>query len=217
MSNFESGPALLRDDGKPLRYEEAAKQVEVWGWACVKCGQFYGKGDGAEHSARYCCHTDAPCECGGRKGRHRTTCESCWHKEKCKRYGAMEQKEWDERSPLAIYDGDTYFFDFDAMLEWCLEHGIKPSDAFVVHCREQHPPRFELSCFMADCLPDDQEFDYDEAARELENKVNELLEARRPWSWYPDNKARPTDAEMEKWDAEYDADAQRDAKRKGKA
>ena len=134
VSNFESGPINLHDDGKPLRWEDAAKRVTVHGFACAKCNRFYGDGDGGERAARYCCHTDAPCECGNRKGRHRVLCDSCYHKSQVKRWHGLEQVAWDGKAMLTTLDGDRYFDDFDEFIEWCLEQKIMPSDSFVIHC-----------------------------------------------------------------------------------
>lgn len=203
MSNFESGPVNLKDDGIPLRWEDAAKRVTVDGFACAKCGRFYGDGESGERAARYCCHTDAPCECGNRKTRHRVYCESCYHKAQTKRWHGLEQAPWDGKAMLTTLDGDRYFAGFDEFIEWCLDRKIMPSDSFVIHCEEHGPPELCLSELVSDYLPEDHEFEYDDEARAVEARVNEYLNSKRPWSWYPDYKRRPTDAELLKWDDEY--------------
>ena len=203
MNNFESGPINLHDDGTPLRWEEAAHRVTVNGWACVKCKRFYGDGAGAESAARYCCHTDAPCECGARKTRHRVLCDSCYHESKIKRWEGLYQAEWDGKSMLTTLDGDRYFSDTDELVEWCVDQAIRPSDAFVIHCEEHGPPQMCLSEIVSDYLPEDHEFDYDAEAKELEKRVNDYLASKRPWSWYPDYKRRPTDAFLRELDDEY--------------
>lgn len=205
MSNFESGPVNLRDDGSALRFEDAAKRVSVDGWACIKCGRFYGDGNGAERAARYCCHTDAPCECGRRKTRHRVVCDECWHAQKIKTWDALTQEPWDEKAMLTTYDGDEYFADYESFMEWCADHNVKPSESFVIHCEEHGPPQINLSEAASDYLPEDHEFEYDAEARAIEALANEYLASKRPWSWYPDRKRRPTDAELSAWDSDYES------------
>ena len=62
-------------------------------------------------------------------------CESCAWKEKCKKYEALVIVEWDAKTPLCIYDDDTYFFDADDILIYCEDHDIKPSELMLVICK----------------------------------------------------------------------------------
>lgn len=214
MSNFESGPARSNTD-KVLRWEDAAKRVTVEGWSCAECGQFYGNTDHAEHMARYCCHTDAPCGtegCTNRKERHRVQCDACYHKAKVLRYATEIEKAEDRRAPsnecpLSMLTGDTYFFDLDDLLEYCEEHEKKPSDLFLIYCHPHDPGAFSLVDHLSDYMPEDYcHLPDPDAARLAEDAVNRYLDANRPFSWYPDYKRRPTDEMLAEWDAQYAKD-----------
>lgn len=107
--------------------------------------------------------------------------------------------------PLFVGDGDTYFFDIDDLLDYCGEHEIKPSDAFLVLCKPHNPPPFSLSEHLNDYLPGEEgEMPGDPSEwREVEKAVDNFVERHKPFSWYPDNKRRPTDANLAALDSEY--------------
>lgn len=205
VTNFESGP--LRQNGRddtPLRWEKAAKRVTVKGWACRRCGRFFGND---ERAARYCCHTDAPCEsCGGRKSRHEVKCSSCWAKELDARYVGLAQRATDWKSPLVGYEGDTYFFDLDELLEHAAQHGMKPSEMHLVHARPNSGRTFSLNEFLCDDLPEDGEVSGPDAAS-VEKAVNDYINSLGVLSWWHDYKVRPTDAELSDWDAKLAEEA----------
>lgn len=65
----------MTQESPVIRYEDAAEQRTVTGWACKQCGRFWNQD---EHMARYCCCTEGPCEeCGARRDRHNRLCEDC--------------------------------------------------------------------------------------------------------------------------------------------
>lgn len=205
MTNFESGPTNLHDDGTELRWEDAAKQVTVTGWSCVKCNRFYGDD---ERAARYCCHTSSWCECLARKKRHQIKCEECYHKAIVQRWDNLEQVDSPSSpspsSPLTTLDGDTYFFDEETLLEHCHEQNISPSDMFLVLCKRHNPNHFSLYDICEDYLPEDH--DLPGSAQEIsavETAVNGYLQKHEPWSWVTDYKRRPTDANLAALDAKY--------------
>ena len=195
----------VQNSPEPLRWEDAAKLVNVSGWACVRCGKFYAN----KMAARCCCHTDAPCEtegCPNRKARYRIRCDSCEHKKKIERWNGLEQVEAADapssENPLALLDDDTYFFDEDSLIDWCDEHEVKPSEAFLVLCKPHNPPEFEMAEFVRDYMPGEGDDDLPgDGGKEAEKAVNEYIRAHAPWSWYPDYKRRPTDADLAKLDA----------------
>lgn len=199
MSNFESGPLKTNPTKEHVRWEDAAEVRTITGWHCKSCNRFYGDN---ERAARYCCHDDAPCDCGGRKPRHRTMCDSCWHKERVRRWEALEQVDSpaapSAECPLALDDSDTYFFDTDTLIDYCEEHEVKPSDAFLVLCKPHNPPGFNLSEHLNDYLPGEEgEMPGTPAEwQEVEEAVNNFIERHKPFSWYPDCKRRPTDANL---------------------
>ena len=204
MSNFESGPVKLKDGD--VRWEDAAEQVTISGWSCKHCHRFYGDD---ERAARYCCHTDAPCDCGKRKSRHRTMCDDCWHAEKIRRWEASEQvqcSEPTEDNPWSLFDDDKYFFDVESFLEHCDEHEVKPSEVFPVLCRQHKPGSFFLSEWLADYSFED-ECPVDGVDLKIADEaVNAVLDRVERWPWYPDKKRRPSDADLARLDAEYAKD-----------
>jgi hypothetical protein len=133
------------------------------------------------------------------------SCDSCAHKAKVERWEKLEQVESasapSETCPLSRLDGDRYFFDEDDLRDWCEEQGIKPSDAFLVLCKPHNPGAFEIMNLVEDYLPGDGccHLPGDEG-KEAEEAVNAYLKAHEPWSWYPDYKRRPTDADLAKLD-----------------
>lgn len=204
MSNFETGPAKLTPS--ELRWEDAAEPVTVFGWKCRMCGRFYGDN---ERSARYCCHTDAPCDCGKRKSRHQTMCDDCWHAEKVRLWESSEQVQCSEPTadnPWSLFDDDTYFFDVESFLEHCIENKVQPSEAFPVLCRQHKPGTFCLSDWLEDYSFED-ECPVDGVDLKIADEaVNAVLDRVERWPWYPDKKRRPTDADLSRLDAEYAKD-----------
>lgn len=205
MGNFRSGQTIGQSK-RPLRYEKAAKFKSVKGWVCQGCGRFWGD---SESGARICCYTDAPCPedgCTNRRGRDRIRCESCAHKEQVKRWNGLEQTVWDGKSMLCELDGDLYFNDEDELIEYAMDRQTKPSDLFIIHCSPHNPPALDLSEYVQDYLPGDGDacpFTLLEA-EPVEKVVNDFLARHEPFSWYPDYKRRPTDAEFAAWNAEYE-------------
>lgn len=212
MSNFESGPALTKHDGQTLRYEDAGRPAKRKGWECVKCSRFY-IGDSAEHAARYCCHTDAPCPtdgCTRRRGRHRVHCDECWHRISWERYAKLEQvnDSWAPSNlcPLAIDESDRYFFDKEDLFEYCQEHDLKPSDLKLLMCWEHSPSGFSIGEHVTDYLLEDGNVPgTPEEISAVERVVNDYFEKHRPWSWYPDHKRRPSDEVIAKLDSDFGA------------
>lgn len=213
MSNFESGPVNLNNDGKALRWEDAAKTVTISGWACVKCDRFYGDN---ERAARYCCHTDAPCEnagksgCAGRKLRHRVLCDACGHAADLKRYAETLEVE-DLRAPCALCPlavGDTYFFDEESLFEFCDDQKLNPSDLMLHMCRPHNPGEFSITEYVSDYLVEDAVIENSpgtpEELRAVDNAVNEYIFRHSPFSWYPDSKKRPSKSVLDGLDRRYE-------------
>lgn len=216
MSNFRGGEVPGQHIEK-LPWEEAAERVvvpEQWAWKCRGCGRVWAfeSESATEFSARNCCYTDKGCdECGGRRGRHRGVCENCWHQKQVKRYDGLEQVHVpcvDPDHPLTTLDGDTYFFDEESLFEHCQDVGIKPSDMMLVHCKPHDPPRFDIREWVGDYLGEDADppFTNEESSR-VSDAVNALIDKYSPFSWCPDHKKRPTDADLKRLDQEFGSDS----------
>ncbi len=73
------------------RYEDAAEEVTVTGWACKHCKRMVGQ---RQHMASYCCSTSFPCECGQRYGKYQSRCDSCQEKMDTEAWYAKPEVEW---------------------------------------------------------------------------------------------------------------------------
>lgn len=212
-SNFQGGPVNLTAGAGPLRFEDAAEPVTAEGWSCVRCQRFYGKD---ERAARYCCHTDDACSttgCQNRRDRHHIHCPACAKIFEAAHYAGLEQVSTPEapsaNCPLVGLNSDTYFFDGETLDEYCCEHDLLPSQLRLVRCAEHNPPTFDLEEWMVDYLPgEDNEMPGDRAEIQAVNDaVNAFVKSHSPISWMPDHKRRPTDADLQKLDAEYKANS----------
>lgn len=199
MSNFKNGETVGQCKGE-LRHEDAAQEVTVTGWACANCGRFYGKNEGG---ARGCCYTDAPCpDCDGRRQRHKIRCDNCYHKWLVRHYHGLEQSSWDGKTALTTWDGDTYWFDEESLIEYCVDHECRPSNMFLIHCHPNTPRFFDLNEWLNDDLPEDDSLSGPEVVA-VEKAVNDYLASIQPLSWWPDHKSRPTDDDLKRLDLEY--------------
>ena len=102
--------------------EEAAQQVTVTGWQS-RNGRFYGSD---EHLARWDGCTHLTCECSNEVEKSWTKCGDCRDKAGLERYLALPFQEWDELTPLTLYDNDTYFWSKEEVLSYCEGENIKP-------------------------------------------------------------------------------------------
>lgn len=163
--------------------EAATFKTDISGWVS-RLGHFYGKD---EHTARYDGCTHVPCaECGKPTERGWTKCSDCRNKKRDDKFKTFEKKEWDGKTPLALWDGDEYFFDADDLYDWCEEHECTPQDIQLVLCRPVYARIIEDD-FYYDDLPEDMNLD--DVAPELASKIDELnkyIEESKPiLSWMP--------------------------------
>ena len=75
-------------------------------------------------------------------------------------------------------------------------------------CKPHNPPEFSMRDFVDDYMPGDGycHLPGDEGAT-AEEAVNAYLRAHDPWSWYPDNKRRPSNAVLSRLDKTDDAES----------
>lgn len=168
-------------DKPPLCYEDAAMHVTLTGWACVRCKRFFGNYPDAEASARYCCHTEAPCkECGGRNLRSRsyTCCDACGEKHRTERWLALPRVEWDGEAPLCLWDDDRFFWNADDLQSYVdgddLEIDDPPrklEDVRLVLAKPVKPREFEMADYLSDELPEDDDTDFND----IDQIVNDYI------------------------------------------
>jgi len=119
-------------------------------------------------------------------------------------YSKVEQCEIGEPFALTLWDGDEFWFDEESFIEWCMESDTMPSDCFLVLCKPHNPSPFEITDYISDFLPSDDDYIPDpDGARLAEDAVNRYIDANKPFSWYADCKRRPSDAELARLDAVY--------------
>lgn len=170
-----------------IRYEDAAERMTVTGFACKTCRRWWGED---EHMARWCCATDLPCECGGRKRKSYTVCEACREKAAAERFAAKPRQQWDGKTPLYSETLQRYFFDDGYSLREAIEEAGGDPDAlrlFICRPRYAHPLEDE---YWHDDMPPDE--DLESVAPDLFRAIsalNEVIETRRaarqPLSWEP--------------------------------
>jgi hypothetical protein len=93
----------------------------------------------------------------------------------------MEHAEWDEVTPIVIFDSDTYFFDIDDLRDYCEEHGVTPSQLQLVLCKPNYPSEIDGENHFCDDLPPDGELP-DELQQAFE-ALNSVIRKSAPLSW----------------------------------
>ena len=167
-----------------IRYEEAAERRTVEGWVCKTCRRWWADD---EHMARWCCSTDQPCECGGRRSKHYTICDPC--REKC------EAERWEKRERRP-YDGgflysetlSRYFDDADDAADYAAGEDISYEDMRLVLCDKQFPHEIDGDDFYVDDLPedcalDDVAPDLAEAIGHVNDVVQQMRRDGKQLSW----------------------------------
>jgi hypothetical protein len=160
--------------------DEAARQITVTGWVS-RDGRFYGND---ERLARYAGCTHRKCEqCDNVVTRDRIICDQCNDKRMNAKYESLEPLEWDGDVPLCTFRGDTYFFDWGSVEEYCEDHETTVERLQLVICVPVKPHLLEPNDMFCDYLPEDGECP-DEVALAVE-AVNDAIKKALPFSWYP--------------------------------
>ena len=157
---------------------EAAKphRLEKDGWATPD-GHWYEN----EDIARYHGCTHKRCECGGIMSKGYTKCEKCREKIESEAYLKLEFKEWDGKTPLAIYQSDEYFFDEDQLFDYCEENEITSSELQLVICRPNYLRQLDYDLWCDD-LGEEQELPEELAS--MITQINEYCETHSI-NWIP--------------------------------
>lgn len=175
-----------------LPNEEAAEyRTNIEGWVCKTCRRFYGKEEGAERTARFCCEKDHPCatkDCTGRAPRCRIYCSMCDSKRDLERYLKLEEVEWDGETPLVEDDDDRFFFSADDLREHLEQEDVKLEDMRLVICVVDEPRSFSMHDFLDGHLPEDMDID---DPTKIEAVVDRWIEKHVPKIW-TSGKKRPS-------------------------
>lgn len=176
---------------KGLPYEDAAEErTDISGWVCKTCGRYWGRD---EHGARYCCASDMPCECGGRRTKNGwSVCDACREKHAIEQYSKRERCKWDGESMIYSEVDGRFYADMEAIEEQLAWDGVEEADAPQVMstmrlmiCEQDHPHPMDLEEWLRDYMAEDDELD----CREIDEIVNKwIAENFRP-AWRPGKKA----------------------------
>lgn len=172
-------------DVKPSDPTAATYRTDIKGWVS-RDGHFYGDGVSAERTARYAGSTVSECkECGAVCPKSRIRCDACQAKATRARFDALPLlAEWDY--PLALFDGDEYFFDPSELETFCDEREVNPESLMLVTCEPQHLREVEDDYWESE-LPEDGELPKEIAAA-LE-AFNAVIRAHgKAVSYLPDKK-----------------------------
>lgn len=159
-------------------------KTNIEGWV-GKDKIFYGKN---EHNARYGNSTHKKCECGNIMNKYWTKCEDCRNKESNEKYFKLEFKEWDGKTPVALYNGDEddFFFDEDAIEDYLDDNYLQPEDLQLVLCEtKDHYPELDLNHW-EDYFVEDRE-DLTKDLVNLVDEFNEKLSKLSPNVWFHSN------------------------------
>lgn len=141
-----------------------------------------------ERSARFdgCTHTECG-ECGSPCEKHWLRCEKCRAGNRREAFLKMPEIEWDGKTPLCIFDTDTYFFDSDQLEYYCKEHDCKLQELELVVCEPVFLRPLSEEYFLDDIGNEDVELPAN--VRALIDRFNEDLEViNKPIVWEASNK-----------------------------
>lgn len=127
-------------------------------------------------------------ECGIEFEKHFTyakLCGQCSWQAKCKKYEALELVEWDNKTPLCIFDDDTYFFDEEGILTYCEDNDIKPSRLMLVLSKTTN-----FSTIDFDQWCDEVHEDWEPSSEFFQKlkEFNEFLQNESTNTWWATNK-----------------------------
>lgn len=178
MSNAD---IILPEDDRSL---QSTSPVQAW-------ASRHGSLHRDEESARAFGATHKRCsKCDAIVPRGYRLCDGCRHVETVARWEAMPLEPWDGASPLVLFGDDRYFFDEDAVLDYCDEHGIMVENLLLQHTHRATSPLVDLDDLAerAEC----EDFTGRSFPREIidaANALNRLLAAYEMPVWHP-RKAR---------------------------
>lgn len=151
--------------------EAAAKLVTVTGWVS-RDGRFFGNKEDSESMARYAGCTHRACQkCGKAAPKTYTACDECREKAATDRYNALPKANWDGSGMIAIWHSDTYFNDWDEVMDYCEEHELPVEQLNLVICQPNYIRELDYG-YAIDLLPEDGE-----NPSELDNAIEAFNQA----------------------------------------
>ncbi len=163
--------------------DEAAKFVtDISGWVGGD-GRFYGDN---EDLARWAGCTHKECKSCGSVYSRNSWCKPCREKNAIEKYNALEKKVWDGDTPLALNDGDEYFFSAEDLHDFIEDHELNLADLQLVLCKPVEMSLIDESYFLDD-LHEDAELT-DEVAEALK-ALNSAIQKHPTSCWERDKYA----------------------------
>lgn len=162
---------------------EAATKETKEVWVSSKKRAFFD-----ERAARFDGCTHGECEkCGSPCEKHWMRCEKCRTESRQEVFLKMPEIEWDGKTPLCVFDTDTYFFDSDELEVYCEEHDCKPQNLNLVVCEPVFLRPLSEEYFLDDISNEDAELPA--SVRALIDRFNEDLGViNKPIVWEAGNK-----------------------------
>ncbi len=144
-------------------------------WYCGKCHRIWGPTD--QHMASWCCCTHMICKCGQEHSKNYTCCDDCRANKRTTAWYAKPEKDWDGSFPIALEDGDEYFFDESDLLDYLSEYEGTYQDiidnVWLTTCRPVRPNYFDVSEWLCDDLPEGS--DGPPNAKSIDERINAIL------------------------------------------
>lgn len=168
-----------------IMYGEFAQQVNVTlpngdqhkQWFCGNCRRIWGSHGHDEHMAKWCCCTHMICKCGQEHSKNYTCCDQCRAQKRTEAWYAKPETDWDGSFPIALEDGDKYFFDESDLIDYLSEYEGNHQDiidnVWLTTCHPVKPRYFEVSEWLCDDLPEDSDGPKD--AKSIDERINAIL------------------------------------------
>lgn len=157
-------------------HDETGKKISV-GYLSIS-NRFYNK----EGDARYDSHTHKVCECGKEMKKGYTLCKDCQRVKRNEKYNALPFREWDGKTYLTMFDGDEFFLDEDAIIDYCDRHEVDANSLQLVICNPNYLDEV-TSEFWDDIAPEDVDNFLPKEVEDALTYLNVAIKNAAPISW----------------------------------
>ena len=172
------------NDSKYVDGHAVRKTVE--GWACGKCGRFFGGDRGV---AEYCCATTRRCEkCGGPcSNKFYSLCRGCQDVRDATKHALRKRAPWDGKCMIYSEEWDRWFADPEMAVDDIPEGDTEAFEsARFVLSKPDNGRTFCMEEFLDGSTPEDGEI---VGAGEINAIVNKWIADHAPYSWWPSDVA----------------------------
>ncbi|CAK0702971.1 hypothetical protein GFB19_02925 [Escherichia coli] len=170
-----------------MESDEAASIKTVTGWV-DRQGRYWGND---EHQARWCGATHRKCKIKPDVHPIHATngyCEECHRESRQAKFATFERVVW-AGEPLVVFDDDQYFFDVDALADYCLERSLLPSELQLLICEPNYPPEFDIEQHCEEVIPDGDDYNsLPQAILDAADALNKAIKESEAISWSGSNR-----------------------------